>query len=170
MVRVNCPKWWWGWFLRWWVGVFHAKRVSLFLAWKGGASDVLGVLPGCPGPLGVFKKFVQKKSSGAFAVPFFHPAAKGVRQKESGKKVTKKVTEASEKVTKKWPKESRKRKNLKWSNSFCRPPFAAPWFLICQRIRWTFRIFFIFFCSGRGGGRESPRHREGGVHFPYWKS
>ena len=30
-----------------------------------------------------------------------HPAAKGVRQKESGKKVTKKVTEASEKVTKK---------------------------------------------------------------------
>ena len=35
------------------------------------------------------------------------------------------MTEASEKVTKKWPKESRKRK--KWSNSFCRPPFAAPW-------------------------------------------
>ena len=30
-----------------------------------------------------------------------HPAAKGVRQKEFGKKVTKKVTEASEKVTKK---------------------------------------------------------------------
>ena len=30
-----------------------------------------------------------------------HPAAKGVRQKESGKKVTKKVTEASEKVTEK---------------------------------------------------------------------
>ena len=19
MVRVNCPKWWWGWFLRWWI-------------------------------------------------------------------------------------------------------------------------------------------------------
>ena len=35
-----------------------------------------------------------------------------ILQKESGKKVTKKVTEASEKVTKKWPKESRKRK--KW--------------------------------------------------------
>ena len=30
-----------------------------------------------------------------------HPAAKGVRQKEFGKKVMKKVTEASEKVTKK---------------------------------------------------------------------
>ena len=24
------------------------------------------------------------------------------------------------------------------------------------------RIFFIFFCSGRGGGRESPRRRGGG--------
>ena len=54
-----------------------------------------------------------------------HPAAKGVLQKEFGKKVTKKVTEASEKVTKKWPKGSRKRK--KWSNSFCRTPSAAPW-------------------------------------------
>ena len=32
---------------------------------------------------------------------FCHPAAKVVRQKEFGKKVTKKVTEASEKVTKK---------------------------------------------------------------------
>ena len=35
---------------------------------------------------------------------FLHPAApaaKGVRQKEFGKKVTKKVTEASEKVTEK---------------------------------------------------------------------
>ena len=30
-----------------------------------------------------------------------HPAAKGVRQKESGKKVTKKATEAPERVTKK---------------------------------------------------------------------
>ena len=30
-----------------------------------------------------------------------HPAAKGVRQEEFGKKVTKKVTEASEKVTEK---------------------------------------------------------------------
>ena len=38
------------------------------------------------------------------------PSLKGVRQKEFGKKVTKKVTEASEKVTRKWPKESRKRK------------------------------------------------------------
>ena len=29
---------------------------------------------------------------------------------------------------------------------------------------WTFRIFLIFFCSGRGG-RESPRRREGGCRF-----
>ena len=51
-----------------------------------------------------------------------HPAAKGVRQKESGKKVTKKVTKASEKVTEKWPKASRKRKKvieLLLPHSFC---------------------------------------------------
>ena len=35
------------------------------------------------------------------ALVWRHPAAKGVRQKEFGKKVTKKVTEASEKVTEK---------------------------------------------------------------------
>ena len=34
----------------------------------------------------------------------FHPAANGVRQKESGKKVTKKVTKASEKSTETRPK------------------------------------------------------------------
>ena len=34
---------------------------------------------------------------------FCHPAEKGLRQKESGKKVAKKATEASEKVTKKQP-------------------------------------------------------------------
>ena len=47
--------------------------------------------------------------------------AKGVWQKsdeKSDRSISEKVT------TKKWPKESRKRK--KWSNSFCRPPFAAP--------------------------------------------
>ena len=51
-----------------------------------------------------------------------HPGAKRVRQKESGKKVTKKVTEASEKVTEKWPKESQKRKKvieLLLPHSFC---------------------------------------------------
>ena len=37
--------------------------VSTRLIW-----DVPGILPGCPGPLGVFKKFVQK-SSCAFFVP-----------------------------------------------------------------------------------------------------
>ena len=41
-----------------------------------------------------------------------HPAAKGVQQKESGKKVTKKVTKASEKVTEKWPNASRKQKKV----------------------------------------------------------
>ena len=38
MVRVNCPKWWWGWFLRWWLEAqhidFHARcclwRTTLF--------------------------------------------------------------------------------------------------------------------------------------------
>ena len=45
----------------------------------------------------------------------FHPAAKGVRQKEFGKKVTKKVTEASEKVTERVPK----------TKKSDRTPFAA---------------------------------------------
>ena len=35
---------------------------------KRGIWDVPGILPGCPGPLGVFKKFVQK-SSCTFFVP-----------------------------------------------------------------------------------------------------
>ena len=55
----------------------------------------------------------------------FHLAAKGVRQKESGKKVTKKMTEASEKVTEKWPKAPRKRKKvieLLLPHSFCGTP------------------------------------------------
>ena len=48
--------------------------------------------------------------------------AKGVRQKESGKKkVTKKVTKASEKMTEKEPKSKTKR-----SNTFCRPPLWHP--------------------------------------------
>ena len=53
-------------------GVFHAKgwwpksscspsKVCLSLASKRGIPDIPGILPGCPGPLGVFKKFVQKK-------------------------------------------------------------------------------------------------------------
>ena len=36
---------------------------------KRGIWDVPGILPGCPGPPGVFKKFVQKKRSCAFFVP-----------------------------------------------------------------------------------------------------
>ena len=54
------------------VGVFHAKgwwpksscppsKVCLPWVSKGGIWDVPGVLPGCPGPLAVFKKFVRKK-------------------------------------------------------------------------------------------------------------
>ena len=69
-------------------------------------------------------------------ISFCHPAAKGVRQKESGKKVTKKVTEASEKVTKKWPKESQKRKKvieLLLPRSFC-----GTLILICSDLRCLF--------------------------------
>ena len=33
---------------------------------QGGIWDVLGILPGCPGPLGMFKKFVQKKFVASF--------------------------------------------------------------------------------------------------------
>ena len=54
------------------VGVFHAKGwwpksscppSKLCLPWvsKRGIRDVPGIWPGCPGPLRVFKKFVQKK-------------------------------------------------------------------------------------------------------------
>ena len=54
------------------VGVFHAKgwwpksscppsKVCLPWVSKRGISDVPGILPGCPGSLGVFQKFVQKK-------------------------------------------------------------------------------------------------------------
>ena len=53
------------------VGVFHAKgwwpksscppsKVRLPWVSKRGIWDVPGILPGCPGPLGVFQKFVQK--------------------------------------------------------------------------------------------------------------
>ena len=55
------------------VGVFHAKgwwpksscpasKVCLPWVSKRGIWDVPGILPGCPGPLGVFKKLVQKGS------------------------------------------------------------------------------------------------------------
>ena len=36
------------------------------LSSKGEIWDVLGISPGCPGPLGVFKKFVQKSSCAFF--------------------------------------------------------------------------------------------------------
>ena len=54
------------------VGVFHAKgwwpksscspsKVCLPWVSDRGIWDVPGIVPGCPGALGVFKKFVQKK-------------------------------------------------------------------------------------------------------------
>ena len=45
------------------VGVFHAKGWKVCLPWvsKRGIQDVPGILLGCPGPLGLLKKFVQKK-------------------------------------------------------------------------------------------------------------
>ena len=55
----------------------------------------------------MFPNFLSKSNS--------HPAAKGVRQKEFGKKVTKKVTGASEKVTESVPK----------TKKSDRTPFAA---------------------------------------------
>ena len=55
------------------MGVFHAKgwwpktscppsKVCLPWVSKRGIWDIPGILPGCPGPLAVFKKFVQKKN------------------------------------------------------------------------------------------------------------
>ena len=51
------------------------SKVCLPWVLKGGIWDVLGILPGCPGPLQMFKKFVQKsvcakESSYAFFVPY----------------------------------------------------------------------------------------------------
>ena len=59
------------------VGVFHAKGwwpktsctpSKLCLPWvsKRGIRDVPGILPGCPGPLAVLKKFVQKNFTRIF--------------------------------------------------------------------------------------------------------
>ena len=51
------------------VGVFHAKgwwpksshpRKFVFLGFRREESGMSGILPGCPGPLEVFKKFVRK--------------------------------------------------------------------------------------------------------------
>ena len=41
-------------------------RKFVFLGLKRGIGDVPGILPGCPGPQGVFKKFVQKSSCAFF--------------------------------------------------------------------------------------------------------
>ena len=62
------------WVRRWpgGVGVFRAKgwwlksscppsKVCLPWVSKSGIWDITGILPGCPGPLAVFKKFVHKK-------------------------------------------------------------------------------------------------------------
>ena len=66
------------------VGVFHAKGwwpktscppSKLCLPWvsKRGIRDVPGILPGCPGPLAVFKKFVQKNFVRIFRSLFLAP-------------------------------------------------------------------------------------------------
>ena len=62
------------------VGVFHAEgwwpktscppsKVCLPWVSKRGIWDVPGFLPGCPGPLAVFKKFVQKNFVRVFRSP-----------------------------------------------------------------------------------------------------
>ena len=62
------------------VGVLHAKgwgsksscppsKVRLPWVSKGGTWDVPGILRGCPEPLGVFKKFLQKKVCAHFSAP-----------------------------------------------------------------------------------------------------
>ena len=62
------------------IPVFHAKgwwpksscppsKVCLPWVSKRGIRDVLGLLPGCPGPLGMFRKFVLKKFVGIFRSP-----------------------------------------------------------------------------------------------------
>ena len=62
------------------VGVFHAKgwgsksscppsKVCLPWVSNGGIWDIPGFLPGCPGPLAVFEKFVQKKVRAHFSFP-----------------------------------------------------------------------------------------------------
>ena len=55
-------------------------RKFVFLGFgKGGTWDVLGILPGCPGPLGVFKKFVPKKFV-AFFVPLYLVSTAGIER------------------------------------------------------------------------------------------
>ena len=64
-------------------GILMSRRAL----WKRGIRDVLGILPGCPGSLGVFKKFVQK-SSRAFFVPYEMPTkvGGGCRKKKKKKR------------------------------------------------------------------------------------
>ena len=64
------------------------------------------------------ERFLAKFPAPKFENSEPHPAAKGVRQKELGKKVTKKVTEASEKVTESVPK-TKKVIELLLPRSFC---------------------------------------------------
>ena len=45
------------------------RKVCLPCVSKRGMWDVPGILPGCPGPLGVFKKLVQKKVRAHFSLP-----------------------------------------------------------------------------------------------------
>ena len=45
------------------------SKVCFPWVWKGGTWDILGILPGCPGLLGLFKKLVQKTNSKHFSFP-----------------------------------------------------------------------------------------------------
>ena len=42
-------------------GVGVEKFIPFLESAREGTRDVPGILPGCPGPLGVFKKFVHKE-------------------------------------------------------------------------------------------------------------
>ena len=55
------------------------------LVGKGGTWDVPGILAGCPGPLCVFKKFVQKKFVHIFFVPDNLPFLKPYFLEERGR-------------------------------------------------------------------------------------
>ena len=70
--------WWGGGLPREGVGVEKVRALprKFDFPWvsKRGIWDVPGILPGCPGPLGVFKKYVQKKFVRVFRSlkkPFF---------------------------------------------------------------------------------------------------
>ena len=80
--------------IREWVVVekFVSSLESLSpLGFEGGIWDVPGILPGRPGPLGVFKKFVQKKVRAHFSFPIQMSANKAGGQKIRDSEATLKI-------------------------------------------------------------------------------